>query len=834
MGKRVFELAKELNVESKQVLLRMREAGIVVKDHLASLSKEDEDKARKLFETPRPGDVQVKKMEGGRVVRRRAGADAPPVPAPVAAPPPPIEEAPVAAPESDAGAAPEPATEPSPAPVEAVPAAATPGAETPAPAQAATKETKEAAPATPAAPGAAAVVRPAQAAPGQPGDLKALAEPDRKAKVRRLVYDRRRDVISIRDYMTGAEDETEHVETRTQPARRKKTVQRGRGRPLKTMLTLPKEQKRVIRIEGESIQVAELAHRMSVKANELVKKLMSMGVMASLTQSIDLDTAAIVASEFGFTLEKVGFDPGRVLQEAPDAELDLRPRPPVVTIMGHVDHGKTTLLDRIRKARVAEGEAGGITQHIGAYKVKTPTGGDIVFLDTPGHEAFTQMRARGAKATDIVVLVVAADDGVMAQTKEAIAHARDGGVPIIVAINKIDKPESNPDRVRRELSEEGIISEDWGGQNIFCEISAKQGLGIDNLMESILLQAEVLELKANPEKAARGVVLEAELDRQIGPAATILVQSGTLKPGDVCIAGLAQGRVRLLLDDAGRPIPFAGPATPVRVAGLGMVPNAGDIFAVLPDEKQAREVAEWQIEQMKKARAATAGSRVSLEDFFAMAQAGTTKELKVLVRADVQGSLAPIVDSIAKQKHPEISVKVIHSAVGNIAESDVNLAIASNAVIVGFNVSIDPKAQTLADFEKVDVKRYSVIYELLDDIRKAMEGLLAPKLVEKLIGKAEVRQVFNVSKVGRIAGCYVFHGHVVRSAEVRVMRGKEKVFEGKLSSLKRFKEDAREVKQGFECGMGVEGYEGIEVGDTLEFYEYESVRESIAPVTEGR
>ncbi len=662
-----------------------------------------------------------------------------------------------------------------------------------------------------------------------------MAEPDRKGKVRKLVYDRRRDVITIRDYMTGGEEEgTEHVEARPQSSRRRKTVApRGRGRPQKTQLTLPKEQKRVIRIEGEAIQVQELAHRMSLKANEVVKKLMQLGVMVSMNQSIDLDTATVVATEFGFSVEKVGFDPAEFLKEAPDAEADLSPRSPVVTILGHVDHGKTTLLDRIRKARVAEGEAGGITQHIGAYRVSLPQG-DIVFLDTPGHEAFTQMRARGAKATDLVVLVVAADDGVMAQTKEAIAHARDGGAPIIVAINKIDKPDANIDRVRRELAEEGLVSEDWGGENIFCEISAKQGIGIDNLLESILLQSEMLELHANPNKPARGVVLESSLDRQIGPAATILVQGGTLRIGDVVIAGLAHGRVRLMVDDQGKPVTEAGPSMPVRVAGLDMVPNAGDAFAVLPDEKQARDLAEWQVEQMKQARLASAGARVSLEDFFAMAQAGETKELKVIVRADVQGSLAPIVDSVAKLKHPEISVKVIHSAVGNVSESDVNLAIASNAVIVAFNCAVDPKAQSLSDNEKVDVKRYSVIYELIDDIRKAMEGLLTPKLVAKLIGKAEVRQVFAVSKVGKIAGSFVLSGHIIRSAEVRVMRGKEKLFEGKLSSLKRFKDDAREVKQGFECGVSIEGYEGVEAGDILEFYEYESIRGTLEPVSDGR
>jgi translation initiation factor IF-2 len=657
------------------------------------------------------------------------------------------------------------------------------------------------------------------------GDLKALAEaPDRKGKAKQLVYDRRRDVLSLRDFMATPEDEAERVESRPQQ-RRKKVVQRSR-RPMKTILTMPKEQKRVIRIDGDAIQVGELAHHMSVKGTEVVRKLMALGVMASVNQSIDFDTASVIANEFGFTCEKVGFDPAMYLDEQPDGDLDLKPRSPVVTIMGHVDHGKTTLLDRIRKSHVAEGEAGGITQHIGAYKVKAGNG-DIVFLDTPGHEAFTAMRARGAKSTDIVILVVAADDGVMAQTKEAIAHAREANVPIIVAVNKIDKADARPERVRKELANEGILSEEWGGENIFCEISAKKGEGIEALLDAVLLQAEVLELKANPDKAGRGVVLESQLHPQLGPVATVLIQAGTLKVGDVAIAGLSHGRVRIMTDDQGKPVTSAGPSTPVRVAGLDMVPNAGDVFVVLPDERKAREIAEWQMEQIKRTRAASGPARVSLEDFYTMVQSGETKELKVVLRSDVQGSLGALTESVSKLKHPEIILKIIQAAVGNINESDVNLSIASSAVIVGFNVTVDPKAQSLADQEKIDIRRYSVIYDVIDDLRKAMEGLLTPKMVAKLIGRAEIRQVFSVSKVGKIAGAFVSFGHVIRSAEVRVIRGKETLFTGKLGSLKRFKDDAREVKQGLECGVAVDGFEGIEPGDTLEFYEYEQVRESL-------
>lgn len=854
MGKRVYEIAKELGVEAKQVVQRLKDAGVVVKDHLATLTKEDEDKARKLFEVPRAGEVQVKKMEGGRVVRRRAGGEsAPVVPGPAAAAPEPEAAAPAVAAEAPApvaeaapqDAAPDvvpavdaPAAEPQAPEVAPAAEAVAPAAvvEAPAPAPVTTPASQPVPAAAKPASGPAADAqgqRPKVAPKEEPSSLKSLAEtPDRKK--RRLIVDKRRDVISLRDFIGVSEDEAEPVEQQQQrPQNRRKgrsSHQQRRGRPQKTMLTMPKAEKRVIRVEADAIQVSDLAHSMGLKASDVIRKLMGMGVMASMTQALDLDTAGILASDCGFTIEKVGFDPARYLAESPDGELELLPRSPVVTIMGHVDHGKTTLLDRIRNAHVADGEAGGITQHIGAYRVKTP-GGDIVFLDTPGHEAFTAMRARGAGATDIVILVVAADDGVMAQTKEAIAHARAAEVPIIVAVNKIDKPDANLDRVRRELGDEGLVPEEWGGPNIFCEISAKQGLGIEALMEAILLQAEVLELRANPNKAGRGVVLESQLDRTLGPIATVLVQAGTLHIGDAVIAGMACGRVRVMTDDQGRQLTEAGPAVPVRIAGLGMVPNAGDAFVVMPDERKAKEVADWQIEQIKRARSVSAGNRVSLEDFFSMVQSGTVQDLRVIVRADVQGSLSPLIDSVSKLRHPEIQLRIIHSAVGNVTESDVNLAMASEAVIVGFNVGVDPKAQHLADQEKVDIKRYAVIYDVIDDLKKAMEGLLQPKFIAKLIGRADVRQVFHINKVGKIAGCFVTMGHVPRSAEVRVVRKGDTVYTGKLSSLKRLKDDVKDVKQGFECGIGIDGFEALDAGDMLEFYEYETVRESISSIS---
>lgn len=867
MGKRVYEIAKELGVEARQVLVRLKESGIDLKDHLATLTQEQEDKAREAFQTPRGADVQVKKIDGGRVVRRRVGETRTAVPDQVAAEA--VTEEKVAEQVvtaevqfEEAGSVVESVVDAvvdlsadsavSAGQLETVDAHVVKENKTAAPEPVKTVEvapTTEAGTKRPGAPQheVAGAHKTAPRVKETPAEEKAREEEEKKlkpkpvaktpqeeeaearAKTKRLVYDRRRDVISLRD-ITVETEEPDVVEQRRPQRRGKRPTQQKRsGRPQRTLLTLPKEVKRVVKVEDElGISVQDLAHRMSVKAGQLIKKLITMGVMASMTEVLDLDTAAILAGEFGFTVERVGFDPATLLKEDDDSVESLEPRMPVVTVMGHVDHGKTTLLDRIREAAVAESEAGGITQHIGAYQVSTASG-QIVFLDTPGHEAFTAMRARGAGATDIVILVVAADDGVMAQTREAISHAREAGAPIIVAVNKIDKPDANPERVRQGLSAEGLIPEDWGGDTIFCDISAKQRIGIEKLLEMILLQSEVMELKANPNKPGRGVVLEARLDKQLGPVATILVQGGTLRAGDVVIAGMAHGRVRRMVDDKGRQLLEAGPSTPVRVAGLSSVPDAGDSFVVLTDERKARELAEYRMEKSRGA-AMSAGQRVTLEDFFAMAQSGEVRELKVIVKADVSGSLAPLIESISKLKHPELSLKVIHRAVGNIAESDVNLAMASNAVVVGFNVGTEPSARSLSDLEGVDLRQYNVIYDVVDDLRKAMEGLLAPKLVAKQVGTADVRQVFKVSKIGVIAGCYVTSGHVSRSVDVKVVRNGRIVFEGKISSLKRFKDDAKDVKSGLECGIGLHGYEDTQEGDVMEFYEYDEVRETVSSI----
>ncbi|HIE08009.1 MAG TPA: translation initiation factor IF-2 [Desulfarculaceae bacterium] len=588
----------------------------------------------------------------------------------------------------------------------------------------------------------------------------------------------------------------------------------------KTEITMPKMIKRVVKIT-DAITVGELAKKMGVKAGEIITKLMGMGSMVTINQMIDFDTATLVAEEYGHTVENVAFDEELVLKRTEDIPEDMVRRPPVVTIMGHVDHGKTSLLDAIREARVAEGEAGGITQHIGAYMVSLEKG-DISFVDTPGHEAFTSMRSRGAGVTDIVILVVAADDGVMPTTIESINHAKAAEVPIIVAINKIDKDNARPDEVRRQLSEHGLQSEDWGGDTIFVEVSAKLQQNLDSLLEMVLLQAEMMEIVANPNKAASGVVLESRLDRGKGPIATVLVQEGTVKSGDFVVAGLYSGRVRALLDDKGRQIESAGPSIPVEILGLSGVPSAGDDFNVVQSEKKAKELTS---NRQHKAREKDISktSKISLEDLFEQMEEGTVEQLNVIVKGDVQGSVEAVSESLKKQATSKVKVDVVHAAVGGVKEADVMLAAASQAIIVAFNVRPDLKAQHLAERENVDIRLYSVIYDLLDDLKKAMEGLLAPDIREVYLGRAEVREAFNVSKVGTIAGCRVIDGKVKRNADIRLLRDDVVIVEGKISSLKRFKDDAKEVASGFECGIGIENYNDIKAGDVIEAFVMEEV-----------
>jgi translation initiation factor IF-2 len=578
----------------------------------------------------------------------------------------------------------------------------------------------------------------------------------------------------------------------------------------------------------ETITVADLAHKMSVKAAEVIKALMKMGSMVTINQILDQDTAMILVEELGHIAKPAPIDtPESYLEESGElVEAVLLPRAPVVTVMGHVDHGKTSLLDAIRRTKVAAGEAGGITQHIGAYHVETAKG-MVTFLDTPGHEAFTAMRARGAKATDLVILVVAADDGVMPQTREAIHHAKAAGVPIVVAVNKIDKPEANPEKIRQEISNEGVVPESWGGDAMFVDVSAKTGTGLDALLDAILLQAEVLELKAPVDAPAKGVVIESRLDKGRGPVATILVQSGTLKRGDVVLAGAAFGRVRAMLDETGKAVDSAGPAIPVEIQGLSEVPGAGEDVLVLPNERKAREIALFRQGKFRDVTLARKQA-AKLENIFEkMGEGEEAKSLPIILKADMQGSYEGLAHALAKLSTAEVKVNIIHSAVGAISESDVNLAIASGAVIIGFNVRADAQARKLAESTDVDLRYYNIIYEAVDDVKAAMGGMLSPEKKEVALGLAEIRQVFRITKVGAVAGCYVLEGMLKRSARVRVLRDHVVVHDGELDSLKRFKDDAREVKAGFECGLNLKNFNEIQEGDQLECYEVVEVARTL-------
>jgi len=628
---------------------------------------------------------------------------------------------------------------------------------------------------------------------------------------------KKREVRERADLYSGAEGETRG------PGRRK-GMKKAIKKVSKSELTVPKAIKRRVKV-GESITVGELAKRMGIKSGEIIKQLMQMGVIATINYPIDFDSAAIVAGEFGYEVEHASMQEEDLLAVAPRQEGEATPRPPVVTIMGHVDHGKTSLLDAIRRTRVTEGEAGGITQHIGAYYVKLPEKqGEVVFLDTPGHEAFTAMRARGAKVTDLVVLVVAADDGVMEQTTEAINHARAAGVPLVVAVNKIDKPNANPERVKRELSNAGVVSEEWGGDVLFTEVSAKKRLGIKELLEKILLQAEILDLKAVANTPASGRIIESRLDKGRGPVGTVLVQEGTLKPGDYFVCGPQYGRVRALFDDRGEKVDEVPPGLPAEVQGFSGVPEAGDEFLVLEDERKAKQIAMMRQQKLREATLARI-SRVSLEKLYQQVRDGAVKELKMVLKADVHGSIEALAKALSELGTKDIKVSLIHSGLGEVSESDIMLASASDAIVVGFNVRANPKALALAEQEQVDVRYYDIIYNLLQDIHAALEGLLEPIVEEKVMGRAEVRQIFSITKVGSIAGCMVLDGKIERNALARVMRQGKKAFEGgKVTSLKRFKEDVKEVLAGYECGIGIDRFNDFKEGDIIEAYTQEKVK----------
>ena len=591
----------------------------------------------------------------------------------------------------------------------------------------------------------------------------------------------------------------------------------------------PKESVKVFRevIIPETITVQELANRMTERAGDVIKALMNNGIMATITETIDAETAELLVTEFGHTPKRVSESDVEIgLKGDDDDDENLQPRPPVVTIMGHVDHGKTSLLDALRATDVAAGEAGGITQHIGAYQVELESGDKITFLDTPGHEAFTAMRSRGANATDIVVLVVAADDGIMPQTVEAIDHAKAAEVPIIVAINKIDRPDANPDRVRNELLSHELVVESMGGDVLAVEVSAVEKTNLDKLEEAIVLQAEILEISANPDRNAEGVVVEAKVETGRGSVATVLVQRGTLNVGDIVVAGAQWGKVRALLDDAGERTDSAGPSTPVEVLGLGGTPEAGDEFSVVENEARAREITEFRQRRDRDAKV-QAGARGTLDEMFSQIQAGEVKEIPIVVKADVQGSVEAIVQSAQNLSNDEVSVRVLHTGVGGINESDITLAKASNAMMVGFNVRANAQARQLAEAEGLDIRYYAIIYDLVEDLRSMLTGMLAPQIRETFLGNAAIKEVFNITKIGRVAGCEVTEGVVRRGSRVRLLRDDVVIHEGTLSTLKRFKDEVREVTQGFECGMAFENYQDIKEGDVIECFDVEEIARTL-------
>jgi translation initiation factor IF-2 len=685
-------------------------------------------------------------------------------------------------------------------------------------------EVQGAAESAPTSPGSAPVSplpQPAVSGDKKRGDVVTLAPEEglkeKLKKPKKAVRTREEEDVKFRADVTRWQD------LRAIPVHRRED--RSRHLQPSPVAEITKPRKKIIKL-SPGLTVKEFAELVGQRPGDLIRKLMEMGQMLTMNQPVNLDAAVLLAESVGVKVEVAAEKEGEaLLEEAVETaeQESLDPRPPVVTIMGHVDHGKTSLLDAIRQTKVTEQEAGGITQHIGAYVVQT-NGKRITFLDTPGHEAFTAMRARGAKITDIVILVVAADDGVMPQTVEAISHATAANVPIIVAINKIDKPGANSDRVKHALAEHNLIPEAWGGQTIFVEVSAKQKLGLDTLLEMILLQAEVLELKANPSRMAKGAVVEARLERGRGPVATVLVQSGTLRVGDAFVVGAFSGRVRALITDTGAKVSEAGPSVPVEVNGLPGVPAAGDQFVVVADERVAREVAEDRLQKQRTAELAAGSGRVTLDDLYARIKEGDVKELSLVIKSDVQGSAEALSDAVQKLSTAAVKLRVIHSGVGGITETDVLLASASRAIIIGFNIRPEPKAAALADSEGVDIRLYTIIYDAIADIKAAMEGLLEPTLKERVLGRAEVRQVFTIPKAGTIAGSYVVDGTISRASQgVRVIRDHVVVYEGKLSSLRRFKDDVREVQQGYECGIGVENFSDVKPGDILEVYTVDKV-----------
>jgi translation initiation factor IF-2 len=853
---RVYELARDLNMTNKVLLEKLDDLDISVKSHMSALDDDDIDKIKtSLFGAKKEETVEETRIRPTVIRRRRKKvrvevpetADAEPEDAAAEA----DEEAAEAAAESpDAGKAPKKIEAEEPQEVSVAQAEEKPAikkAKKPKkPAKkepsakiiklpvkppekplkekkAETQKARARVAAKPTGKKTAAI----QAVPETKPEVTEAKKRKRKKKHEELDVDVDKKFLKKKiSFRKKAVVEGEDLYAEGYRPRKQRKLAKGK-KPIggqKTQITVAKAIKRRIKID-EAIVLSELAKRMGIKANEIIKTMMAMGSMATVNQTVDFDTACLIAGEFNYELERASFEEETLLKQETDDPKKLAPRPPVVTIMGHVDHGKTSLLDVIRKTRITEMEAGGITQHIGAYHVSTNKG-YIAFLDTPGHEAFTAMRARGAQITDIVVLVVAADDGVMPQTTEAINHSKAAGVPIIVAINKIDKANADPEKVKRELAEIGLTPEDWGGDTIYVHVSAKQAEGIDELLEMISLQAEILELKANPDKLAAGHVVEAKIDSGRGAVATVLVREGTLRAGDSVVCGMHYGRIRAMLDDRGNQLESAGPSIPVEIVGLSGVPMAGDEFLALSDEKNAKQVSEHR-QQKQRSKELAQSSRLSLEKLYERMQEGEVKDLNLIIKADVHGSIEALNDSLTKLSNDEVNVNVVHSATGTITESDVSLATVSNAIIIGFNVRPTPKVQSLANEENVDMRFYNVIYDVIKDAKNAMAGMMASTFEERILGTAEVREVFQIPKVGNIAGCYVTDGKMERGQRMRLLRDGVVVFEGKNSSLRRFKDDIKEVQAGYECGIGIENFNDIKVGDTIDCYYLEEIRPEI-------
>lgn len=860
--KRVYELAKELNLENKELIAHLEKIGVTGKSHSSSLEDDEVERIHREVLAKEPRQVVEERIKS-TVIRRRAVR-------------PPLEEVPVEEPESKPEEKIEIMAEPEPEEKKEIPAVEE-AVEAPAKVEVAQIETspvpaekevkqeeikvepvtvvekapevekpkpqiipvrppiivkhkitkpepKKESPAKPHPKPGEKIITPPP--PPDKTIKKEFEKPKKKGKApveilieedkeapRRKASEKKNDRKSRRQ-----DDDREVIFTKWRDDKEIAPVKMK-----KTEITVPKAIKRRVKI-GETISVGDLAKRMGVKAGEVINKLMSMGVMATINQSIDYDIASLIAGEFSFQVEQAEAEFEEAALNAEISPENLKPRAPVVTIMGHVDHGKTSLLDAIRQTNVIAGEAGGITQAIGAYHVNI-NDRDIVFLDTPGHEAFTAMRARGAQVTDIVVLVVAADDGVMGQTVEAIDHSKVAGVPIIVAINKIDKPGADPEKIKQTLTEFGLVSEQWGGDTIFCEVSAKKKIGIENLLEMILLQADILELKADPNRPALGVIIEAKLDRGRGPVATVLIQQGTLHEGDAFASKTEFGRVRAMINDQGRRVKEAKPSTPVEVIGFSSVPQTGAEFFVVEDEKKARNIADYWLRKARE-KELSATSKITLEQLYEKIKEGV-KDFNVIIKGDVQGSIEAISDALHKLSTEDVRLKLIHSSTGAISETDVMLASASNAIIIGFNVRPDARVIEIAQQEGVEIKLYDIIYNLIADVRAAMEGLLEPEFKEVVLGRAEVREIFKVPKVGTIAGCYVTDGKVTRNAGLKLVRDSVVVFDGKISSLKRFKDDAKEVMSGFECGIGIEGFNDIHVGDIIEAYTTEKLERKL-------